>query len=215
MSRRDMLPSLIPVFPLPGALLLPRARLPLNIFEPRYLAMVEDCLATRHRLIGVIQPQEGSAAEPPSLLPVGCAGRLSGFAETDDGRYMITLTGVSRFRLRAEVAGDTPYRLAEVDWAPFAHDIGPPAAAAGFDRPAFLDLLRRFLVQRGLDTDWGKLGEAEDERLIDTLAILLPLAPADRQALLEAPDLTARAGVLAALLEFALHGGAGAGGRRQ
>ena len=122
------LPEVIPVFPLAGALLLPRARLPLHIFEPRYLAMLDDCLKTSQRLIGMVQPREVPGSAEKRLQAIGCAGRLTGFSETEDGRYMITLSGISRFRLREEVTGFTPYRRAAVDWAPFAAacDSSPP-----------------------------------------------------------------------------------------
>jgi len=120
------LPDTIPVFPLSGALLLPRARLPLHIFEPRYLQMVDDTLKTRHRLIGMIQPREVPAAAEKRLHAIGCAGRLTGFSETEDGRYMITLSGLSRFRVLQEVQGFAPYRRCQVDWAPFVDRLGQP-----------------------------------------------------------------------------------------
>ena len=214
------LPDTLPIFPLPGALMLPRARLPLHIFEPRYLAMVEDCLKTKHRLIGMIQPR------PPPLNPVagapaggesplsaiGCAGRLTGFSETEDGRYMITLTGISRFKLRAEQPGFTPYRRAEVDWAPFARDLGASEADPGFDRPRFFALLARYFQSRQLGTDWSGLRDADTELLINAISMLCPFGPEDKQALLEAPSLVTRRETLVTLIEFALHGGSGAEG---
>ena len=130
------LPDTIPFFPLPGALMLPRARLPLHIFEPRYLAMIEDCLKTPHRLIGMIQPRATPGGEP-RLQAIGCAGRLTGFSETEDGRYMITLSGASRFRVKEEVQGFTPYRRCLVDWAPFGRDLGPAEDDPGFRRARF------------------------------------------------------------------------------
>ena len=202
------LPDTIAIFPLPGALLLPRARLPLHIFEPRYLAMLEDCLKTPHRLIGMIQPYDGPSGTA-ALHSIGCAGRVSQFSETDDGRYMITLAGISRFRVKEEVNGFTPYRRCDVDWTGFERDLGNSEQDAGFDRDAFLDLLGRFFSSQDLSTDWDSLKEADDEMLINSLSMLCPFEPEDRQALLEAPSLSTRRETLVTLLEFALRGGAG------
>ena len=203
------LPGTIPLFPLPGALLLPRARIPLLIFEPRYLAMIEDCLKTPHRLIGMISTRgmPGTVApDVPPLAAIGCAGRLSEFAETGDGRLMIALAGISRFRLREEVAGFTPYRRAQVDWAPFARDLGPAEDDPGLDRAALLGLLHRFLDRRGLTAPVEEMQKAQPEQLIDAVSMLAPLAPEDKQALLEAPDLPTRRETLVALMEFDLRG---------
>ena len=206
------LPDTIPVFPLPGALMLPRTRLPLHIFEPRYLAMIEDAMKTRHRLIGMIQPRETPASEKRGgekrLQAIGCAGRLTGFSETEDGRYMITLSGISRFRVREEVQGFAPYRRCLVDWAPFARDLGPTEEDKGFKRPQFMDLLGRYFTAMNLSTDWGSLKEAEPELLINSLSMLCPFSPEDKQALLEAPTLDTRRETLVTLIEFALRGGA-------
>ena len=199
------LPDSIPLFPLPGALLLPRGRLPLHIFEPRYLQMIEDCLKTRHRLIGMIQPCKCRSGGP-SLCTIGCAGRLTGFSETEDGRYMITLSGISRFRLMREVGGFTPYIRAEVQWGDFERDMGRVEHDTGFSRDAFMDLLSRYLTAQGLDTDWDSLKDAEDELLINSLSMLLPLDAEDKQALLEAPCLSTRRETLITLMEFSLHG---------
>ena len=202
------LPDLIPVFPLPGALLLPRARLPLHLFEPRYLAMLEDVLKTSHRLIGMVQPYEapGGAAK---LHRIGCAGKVTAFSETEDGRYMITLSGASRFRIEEEVEGFTPYRRCKVKWTGFERDLGGTEHDPEFDRPAFMAALGRFLADNGLSTDWESLGEAEDELLINSLSMLCPFAPEDKQALLEAPSLSTRRETLTTLIEFALRGGSG------
>jgi uncharacterized protein len=207
MGRIIDLPDLIPVFPLPGALLLPRARLPLHIFEPRYLAMLEDCMKTPQRLIGMVQPRAvpGNGLKP--LHSIGCAGRLTAFSETEDGRYMITLTGISRFRIRQEVAGFTPYRRCEVDWTGFERDRGKDETDTGLSRNGFFDLLRRFFGMHGLSTDWDSLTEADDELLINSLSMLCPFEPDDKQALLEAPSLSTRRETLVMLMEFALHGG--------
>ncbi|MEO0486500.1 MAG: LON peptidase substrate-binding domain-containing protein [Pseudomonadota bacterium] len=201
------LPDTLPIFPLPGALLLPRARLPLHLFEPRYLQMLEDALKTRHRLIGMIQPYEGPGGE--RLHTIGCAGRVSGFSETEDGRYMITLAGISRFRVLAEVDGFTPYRRCEVDWSDFGRDMGPTEKDTGFDRDRFMDTLHRYFASQALSTDWDSLKEAEDELLVNSLSMLCPFEPEDKQALLEAPSLATRRETLVTLIEFALRGGQG------
>ncbi|WP_373355227.1 LON peptidase substrate-binding domain-containing protein [Pseudoroseicyclus sp. CXY001] len=204
MSRTADLPGTLALFPLPGAVLLPRARLPLQIFEPRYLAMLDDVLKTPERLIGMIQPTRDDR-----LQAVGCAGRVTSFSETDDGRYMITLTGRSRFRVTEELESFTPYRRAEVDWAEFRADRGPAEADAALDREDFLGLLQRFFRNEGLSTDWDALEAAEDEIMINALSMLCPFEPEDKQALLEAPSLTERRQVLQTLIEFALLGGQG------
>lgn len=203
------LPETIPVFPLPGALMLPRARLPLHIFEPRYLAMIEDCMKSKTRLIGMIQTRDTPSGER-RLQSIGCAGRLTGFSETEDGRYMITLAGISRFRVKEEVQGFTPYRRCNVDWAPFALDLRREEETdSGFDRESFLDLLGRYLSAMNLSTDWESLKEAETELLINSLSMLCPFSPEDKQALLEAPSLSTRRETLVTLIEFALRGGSG------
>ena len=210
MTRHGDLPETIPVFPLPGALLLPRARLPLHIFEPRYLAMLDDCLKTEHRLIGMIQPRDVPGQNDANRLQcIGCAGRVTAFSETEDGRYMITLSGVSRYRVTEEVDGFTPYRRCRVDWCGFPQDLGGTETDTGFDRDIFLDLLRRFFSDQNLSTDWDSLKEAEDELLINSLSMLCPFEPEDKQALLEAPSLSTRRETLVTLIEFALRGGIG------
>ncbi|HEV8036043.1 LON peptidase substrate-binding domain-containing protein [Yoonia sp.] len=202
------LPDTIPVFPLPGALLLPRARLPLHLFEPRYLAMLDDVLKTPSRLIGMVQPYD-APGKGGKLHSIGCAGRVTAFSETEDGRYMITLAGMSRFRISQEVEGFTPYRRCNVSWQGFDRDLGPVERDDSFDRDAFMEALGRYLVDQGLSTDWESLGEAEDELLINSLSMLCPFAPEDKQALLEAPSLTTRRETLMTLIEFALRGGSG------
>ncbi|WP_085869087.1 LON peptidase substrate-binding domain-containing protein [Pseudoruegeria aquimaris] len=201
------LPDTIPVFPLPGALLLPRARLPLHIFEPRYLAMLDDTLKTSHRLIGMVQPMETPGGTGKSLHRIGCAGRVTGFSETEDGRYMITLSGISRFRLEREVPGFSPYIKADVSWAGFEQDFGAAEKDDGFDRAGFLALLGRYFAARDLSTDWDAMREAEDELLINSLSMLCPFENEDKQALLEAPSLRTRRETLVTLIEFALRSG--------
>jgi len=208
MSKSADLPDTIAVFPLPGALLLPRARLPLHIFEPRYLAMLDDALKTPHRLIGMIQSREVPGSEEKRLHAIGCAGRVTQFSETEDGRYMITLAGVSRFRVQQEVSGFTPYRRCDVTWDGFSNDLGGTETDATFDRKKFLALLGRYFEAMSLSTDWDSLKEAEDELLINSLSMLCPFDPEEKQALLEAPSLTTRRETLVTLLEFALRGGA-------
>ncbi len=207
MMNLSDLPDTIPIFPLPGALLLPRARLPLHLFEPRYLQMLEDCMKTPSRLIGMIQPREVPTGEAARLQAIGCAGRLTGFSETEDGRYMITLTGISRFRVLSEVEGFTPYRRCTVDWAPFARDLGATENDYAFQREGFLALLGRYFQAMELSTDWGSLKEAEPELLINSLSMLCPFQPEDKQALLEAPSLSTRRETLVTLMEFSLRGG--------
>lgn len=207
MSKIKDLPDTIPVFPLTGALLLPRARLPLHIFEPRYLAMIEDCMKTQHRLIGMMQPRAVPDGQEKRLQSIGCAGRLTAFSETEDGRFMITLTGISRFRAKAEVTGFTPYRRAEISWTGFERDAGQPESDPQFDRPWFLDLLGRYFTALELSTDWDSLKDAEDELLINSLSMLCPFDASDKQALLEAPSLSTRRETLVTLMEFALRGG--------
>lgn len=206
MKHTTDLPDTLPIFPLPGALMLPRARLPLHIFEPRYLAMIEDCLKTKHRLIGMIQPRETPAGEA-RLQAIGCAGRLTGFSETEDGRYMITLSGMSRFRVKQEVQGFTPYRRCLVDWTPFARDLGPGETDPGFQRDAFMAILSRYFAKMELSTDWGGLKDADVELLINSLSMLCPFSPEDKQALLEAPTLETRRETLVTLIEFAQRSG--------
>ena len=200
------LPETIPLFPLPGAIVLPRARLPLHIFEPRYRVMLTDCLKTDARLIGMIQPRPTPSGEA-KLSAIGCAGRLTAFNETDDGRYMVTLTGISRFRLREEVPGFTPYTRAKVDWTPFARDLGGEETDPGLDRDSFLALVNRYLLQQRMGTDWPSLREAEPEVLINALSMLCPFSAEDKQALVEAPSLQTRRETLVTLMEFALHSG--------
>ena len=197
------LPQTIPVFPLPGAILLPRARLPLNIFEPRYLAMLDDTLRSEHRLIGMIQPLNGDER----LHQIGCAGRLISFSETDDGRYLITLGGISRFRLISKVDGFTPYIRAAIEWEDFSADLDQSDEDAGFDRTAFLKTLSRYFQAVDLSTDWDSLEKAEEDLLVNTLSMLCPFETEEKQALLEAPSLTDRRETLVTLMEFALASG--------
>ncbi|HKL56191.1 MAG TPA: LON peptidase substrate-binding domain-containing protein [Roseovarius sp.] len=208
MTHKVDLPEIIPVFPLPGALLLPRSRLPLHLFEPRYLAMLDDTLKTPGRLIGMVQPHKVPGRDGGTgLHTIGCVGRVTQFSETEDGRYMITLTGLSRFRVIEEVDGFTPYRRAKVSWSGFERDMGPADSDSGFDRDRFMNLLSRYFQARELETDWESLREAEDELLINSLSMLLGFEPEDKQALLEAPSLSTRRETLVTLIEYTLRGG--------
>ncbi|MBO9413094.1 MULTISPECIES: LON peptidase substrate-binding domain-containing protein [unclassified Ruegeria] len=200
------LPETVSVFPLPGALLLPRARLPLHIFEPRYLQMLDDALKTPERLIGMVQPNP-SASNDARLHQIGCAGRVTQFSETEDGRYLITLSGVSRFRIRSELDAFTPYRRCAVSWEGFDRDLGKTEQDDGFNRPRFLNLLEKFFSSQNLSTDWDTLKDADDELLVNSLSMLLDFDPEEKQALLEAPCLRTRRETLVTLIEFAMRGG--------
>jgi uncharacterized protein len=199
------LPKVIPVFPLSGALLLPRGELPLNIFEPRYLAMIEDAIKG-HRVIGLIQPESETedTEKSPALQAVGCAGRLTQFAETGDGRYLITLTGIARFRILEEIAAATPYRQCRVDFAPFDGDFNPRQGEDAVDRESVLRTLREFAEANDVPVDWQSVREAPNEALVNALSMMSPYGPREKQALLEAPSLKIRAEVLVAITEFEL-----------
>jgi Lon protease-like protein len=200
------LPEIVPVFPLSGALLLPRGQMPLNIFEPRYLAMIDDALRDGHRLIGMIQPDvtHSSDSERPSLFKVGCVGRITQLAESGDGRYIIELTGVSRFEVVEEVAASTPYRQCRVDYFPFVDDFTARKGEDEVDREALLEALTEFLKANHLKVDWEGIESAPNEALVNALAMMSPYGPAEKQALLEAPDLKTRAEVLVAVTEMDL-----------
>jgi Lon protease-like protein len=200
------LPEVIPVFPLPGALLLPRGQMPLNIFEPRYLAMVDDSLRDGHRLIGMIQPDvaHSSAPERPQLFKIGCVGRITQLAESGDGRYLIELTGVARFRVVEEVDAITAYRQCRVTYIPFADDFVARKGENAVDRNALLRALGDFLRANKMKADWEGIDKAPNEALVNALAMMSPYGPAEKQALLEAPDLKTRAEVLIAITEIEL-----------
>ncbi len=202
------LPSEFPVFPLPGALLLPHGRLPLNIFEPRYLAMVDDSLA-QGRMFGMIQPNVHAPRAPngPSLYSIGCLGRLSHFSETDDGRYLITLTGVSRFRVVDELPIRRGYRRITADYTDFLPDLEPPGTGRGLKRAELLGALRPFFTMHDIDANWDAIERMPETMLVTTLAMLCPFDDAEKQALLEAPTEADRAADLLALLRMSVHEG--------
>ena len=201
------LPDILPIFPLTGVLLLPRGRLPLNIFEPRYLAMTRNALGGE-RLIGMVQPSDpqddnrGGGGPNPPVYPVGCAGRVTQFSETDDGRYLLTLTGVSRFRIREELPLLDGYRRVVPDWQPFAHDRERPGKPE-FDRERLIRGLRSYFVQRQIQADFEAIEKAPGEYLVTSLAMACPFAPSEKQALLEAADPDERARLLTTLVEMA------------
>ena len=201
------LPQVVPVFPLEAALLLPRGDLPLNIFEPRYLAMVDDALAGE-RLIGMVQPRVGpegvDTATTPALAEIGCLGRLTAFQETGDGRYLITLTGIARFRILEEIASDAPYRRCRITTAPFRHDFKPRHGEEAVDRAGLISTFRAYLAANGLETDWESVNRASNETLVNALSMLSPYGAREKQALLEAADLATRAEVLIAVTEMTL-----------
>jgi Lon protease-like protein len=200
------MPGVIPVFPLPGALLLPRGQMPLNIFEPRYLAMVDDALRDGHRLIGMIQPDVAHAgvADKPQLYKIGCAGRITQFAESGDGRYLIELTGVARFRVEEELKVATSYRQCRVTYAPFADDFTARKGENAVDRRGLLAALTEFLKANDLKADWEGIEKAPNEALVNALSMMSPYGTAEKQALLEAPDLKTRAEILITITEIEL-----------
>ena len=200
------LPEVIPVFPLPGALLLPRGQMPLNIFEPRYLAMVDDAFRDGRRLIGMIQPDvtHSSSEKNPALFTVGCVGRITQLAETGDGRYILELTGVSRFRVLEELTVLTPYRQCKVDFFAFMDDFTARKGEEAVDREALLEVLTDFLNANNLKVDWEGIESAPNEALVNALAMMSPYGTAEKQAMLEAPDLKTRAEILIAVTEMDL-----------
>ncbi len=204
------LPSEFPVFPLAGALLLPRGRLPLNIFEPRYIAMVDDALAAG-RVFGMVQPNPrlGTGSHGPGLYRIGCLGRLSSFSETDDGRYLITLTGLSRFEIADELPGRAGYRRVRGELARFADDLDLPGGGSGFDRNELLGALRSYFTTRGFDANWDAIAQMEDDVLVVTLCMVCPFEPIEKQALLEADTPADRAQALLALLRIDAFGARG------
>lgn len=203
----ECLPEVLPIFPLPSCLLLPGGRLPLNIFEPRYLAMVNDALKS-DRLIGMVQPRDGmTALGRPEIYSLGCAGRITTFSETEDGRYLVTLDGLVRFRIKQELdlaAGD--YRRVRADFSDFRHDLNEEEAE--IDRQALLTTLRTFFDRQGINGDWDAIEQTGNERLVTSLAMLCPFSAGEKQALLEAAGLPERAASMIAMLQLAAYEGA-------
>ena len=206
------LPRELPMFPLGGAILLPRVNLPLNIFEPRYLQMFDDALSGP-RLVGIIQPaREASERESPlgrnvPLRTVGCAGRISAYQELDDGRLIVALSGVIRFSVTAERALERLYRVCDVNFAPFKDDLVLGTGADDVDRDTLLKTLKRFLEFRNLKADWAAIGRSPSEQLVNSLSIMSPYGAEEKQALLEAADLKTRSELLIALAEMEIAAG--------
>jgi Lon protease-like protein len=196
------LPSILPIFPLTGVLLLPRGRLPLNIFEPRYLAMTRDALASE-RLIGMVQPSDPRVGgDTPPVYPIGCAGRITSFSETDDGRFLITLSGISRFRIREELPLLEGYRRVVPEWREFSRDLAGDDEP-GFDRDRLLRGLRAYFQHHRIEADWDAITSVPGERLVTSISMICPFEPSEKQALLEAPNLDERARLLTAMVEMA------------
>ncbi len=204
--RLEDLPDRFPVFPLTGALLLPGGRLPLNIFEPRYLAMTEDALAAG-RMLGMIQPdpQRPPGDGGPALYRIGCLGRVSSFSETDDGRYLITLSGVIRFAVAEELEGQRGYRRVRADYSRFSLDLLNPPAAPVLDRDGLLLALKAYFAHHGFDANWDAIAAMDDDALVTTLSMVCPFTAAEKQALLEAPMPADRAATLLVLLRIDTH----------
>ncbi len=205
--NRDQLPTEFAVFPLSGALLLPRGKLPLNIFEPRYLAMTEDSLANR-RMFAMIQadPHAPTSERGPGLYRVGCLGRLTSFSETEDGRFLITLTGIQRFAIAEELAGRRGYRRVRADFSGFPTDLDLTPEASGVEREALLIALKAYFTGQKFDANWDAIRRMPDEELVVTLSMVCPFEPAEKQALLEAPTEADRAATLLALLQMGAAG---------
>jgi Lon protease-like protein len=199
------LPVKLPLFPLSGALLLPGGRLPLNIFEPRYLAMVRDVIASPQRLLGMIQPKDDNADDTHStpLYEIGCAGRISSYNEAEDGRIMITLSGVARFSCDTVSELEEGYILGQVNWDRYAADLTPDQA--NIDRSYLMEVLRHYFDIKGFKVDWEHIDECENERLISTLSMICPFSVAEKQALLEADNLENRTQLLIAIMEMSSH----------
>jgi len=199
----DQLPEIVPIFPLTGVLLLPRGKLPLNVFEPRYLAMTEDALSG-NRMIGIIQPSDPlSRASVPPVYPIGCAGRITSFSETDDGRYLITLTGVCRFDTVRELPIVRGYRRVDVSWERFAADLEESGPAL-FDRARLVEGLKTYFKIQGISANWDAIDSTPDERLVTSLAMICPFEPSEKQALLECGSLSERASMMVAIIEMSV-----------
>ena len=204
----DQLPRTLPIFPLPGVLLLPRGKLPLRIFEPRYLAMTDEAIAG-DRLVGMIQPSDPavSLAGAPPVYRTGCAGRITAFSETDEGHYLITLTGVARFDIREELPLHRGFRRVLADWSRYAADLDEDKGGAAVDRDRLLTTLKAYFKLHGLSVDWDAIRQTRDERLVTSLAMICPFEPSEKQALLEAPNLAERAKLMIAIIEMAVLNG--------
>lgn len=199
----DDLPAIAPVFPLPGAILLPRRELPLNIYEPRYLTMVDASLAG-DRMIGMVQPAGDTEARRPELEEVGGLGRITAFSERPDGTYVICLTGLCRFRIAGEQDVATPYRQCRLDYSGYEGDLVDGKGADAVDRPRLLEAFTSYLTAKSLEADWDEIARSDNETLVNALTMISPFGTREKQALLEASDLATRAEFLVALTEMAL-----------
>ena len=205
-AKTTVLPEIVPLFPLSGTILLPRGQLPLNVFEPRYLALVDDVLKAE-RLIGIVQPQsENATSERAPLFEIGGLGRITAFAEMDDGRYLITLSGLTRFRIVRELSVLTPYRQAQAAFQEFEGDRAPAPDAPGLDRAALLSALKRYFAANRIEADWPSIERAPAEGLVNSLSMIAPVPGPEKQALLEAKTAAERAHILITLIELALAG---------
>jgi Lon protease-like protein len=219
-NRTSDLPAEIPVFPLSGTILLPRANMPLNVFEPRYLAMIDNTIAGA-RIIGIIQPmktepeQESPFERATPLKNVGCAGRITAFQELDDGRILISLTGIARFEVSAEQETDEPYRIYQVDYRQYENDLIAGYGEEDVDRSALLDGLRSYMAINNLDADWEAISKAPTELLVNSLSVISPFGSEEKQALLEAADLKSRAETLSTLAQMELASEDPSGGQLQ
>jgi hypothetical protein len=204
---RETLPAEIGIFPLAGVLLLPRGKLPLNVFERRYLALTEDSLATG-RMFAMIQPDPHAppSEHGPGLYQTGCLGRLSSFSETDDGRFLITLTGLSRFLIAEELPNRHGYRRVRADYSAYPADLDLTPDPTGVEREALLTALRAYFTGQKFDANWDAIHRMPDDILVTTLAMVCPFEAAEKQALLEAPTDADRAATLLALLQMGAAG---------
>jgi Lon protease-like protein len=201
----NTLPKIIPIFPLPGVLLLPFAKLPLNVFEPRYVAMTRDALKSNW-IIGMIQPLAiASSKEQPDIYLVGCAGKIVTFSETDDGRFLITLNGIARFTVKEELPLIRGYRRTAIDWHPFEKDMRADNSSV-IDRPRLENVLRKYFDTRRINARWDEIEQAPDSQLVATLAMQCPFTFEEKQALLEAPSIEDRAELIVSLLTMAVAG---------
>jgi len=219
----EKLPPILPVFPLTGVLLLPGGQLPLNIFEPRYLAMVRDALASEARLIGMVQPRvpdptdnhgpaPGTPSDAPEIYAIGCAGRVVGFNETPDGRNLITLHGITRFRITEETALGDGYRRVKAGYGDFSGDLNADEAPVAIDRDRLLEAVKKFFEARRIDAEWEQVEKTETGRLVTSLAMSIPFSPVERQALLESASADDRAALLITMMEMAAAAPEGEGG---
>lgn len=205
LTQPEDLPDTLPIFPLAGVLLLPGGRLPLNIFEPRYIAMIEEALA-HGRFVGMVQPTDHTLPDGrPQVFQVGCAGRIHSLNETEDGRYLISLLGVCRFRVQEELQGNKGFRMVRADWSDYLNDLRGPQPAL-IDREKLMAHMRCYFKLQGVHGDWDMIEKSPDCRLLTSLAMICPFSPSEKQALLEAKTVEERCQLLMTLMDMAMHG---------